>query len=273
MVFFVGFMLCLGSRAEQQNDTVSTFKRASFVEVGGSRGTAFNTNEFVRDIPHYNAFSLRYGRASNGSSWEDIAYNMPYWGIGLYAPFFANDPGLGNPFSLHMFKGRTLAQFTDKLGLTLEMRLGLSMRWDYFDPNENPYNIAISLPSNAHVGLGVYLEYFLSPHFDLKFGVDLNHFSNGSRRKPNGGVNKGGVGFSLAYHINPPNKGFLLRNSPLEPPEIPRRIDHNLQVIFSSRQLAFSMEGTNLPLPYVNRRFSVLGLVYSPVFVPGNKAS
>ncbi|MCL2414447.1 MAG: acyloxyacyl hydrolase [Bacteroidales bacterium] len=224
----------------------------------------------MSNIPHYQAFSIRYARASNGSRWEDFAYNMPFFGVGFYRPFFANNPGLGEPFSIYMFRGSTLRQFTNNLGLVFEVGLGLSMNWSPYDPFDNPENRAIGSRNNVHAGMRLYLEYFASRNFELKFGIDLNHFSNGASRRPNGGVNMGALSLSLVYNFNPPDKGALLRNPPLfEPPYVPLRIDHSVQLIISSRQSRFSTDGTGLLSDLVDHSFTVLGLAYSPMIVRG----
>jgi hypothetical protein len=268
--FFVIFItICLCFTGYSKN--TDTTKRASFIEANTAFGQVFNTNTFVKAVPHYHAFSLRYARASNGTSWEDFVYNMPFFGIGFYKPYFTNNPGLGDPFSIYMFRGSTLKQFTNRLGLIFEMNLGLSMNWKPYDPFDNPENFAVSTPSNVHVGMKFYFEYFLSRNLELKFGANLNHFSNGSSRKPNKGINMGALSVSLAYNFNPPDKGSLLRNPPLlEPPsDIPFHIDHDVKFIISTRQTEFSTDGTNLPSPYVDASFMVLGLAYNPMFVTG----
>ncbi|MCL2412717.1 MAG: acyloxyacyl hydrolase [Bacteroidales bacterium] len=265
MALFCGICLYVSGHSQSMG-----FPRSSFLEVNTAFGQVFNTNDFVSTIPGYQAFSLRFAQTSTGSRWEDFAYNMPFFGVGFYMPTFANNPGLGNPFSIYMFRGSTLRQFTNDLGLIFEIGLGLSMNWDHYDPFDNPNNMAIGSRNNVHVGMRLYLEYFLSRNFNLKFGVDLNHFSNGASRRPNGGVNLGALSLSLAYNFNPPNKGMLLRNPPLlEPPYVPARIDHSVQFIISSRQSRFSTYGTGLLTDFVDHSFTVLGVAYSPMIVRG----
>jgi hypothetical protein len=263
--FFTGICLCFIGRAE-------TLKTASFLDFYSAYGKVFNTNEFTRDcpIPRYEAFSLRYARASKGTSWKDFTFNMPYFGVGIYKPFF-NRTEVGNPFAIYAFRGSTLKQFTDNLGLNLEINLGLSMNWKTYDPIDNPENVAISTPTNAHVGLRMYFDYAISKHFDLKFGADLNHISNGANCKPNRGLNMGALSFSLAYNFNPPNNGFLLRNPTIELPEKPRHTEHNTQFIISYRRLDFLKGGPNLSTPYPDKKFNVLGLVYTPMMVRNYK--
>jgi len=200
-----------------------------------------------------------------------MVYHLPYWGIGLYKPFFASNPGLGNPFSIYLFRGNTLAQFTDNLGLVLELDLGVSMNWKYYDPVHRPENRAIGSPNNVHIGSRLYLEYALFKNLDLKLGADLTHFSNGNARMPNLGINMGALSFSAAYKFNPLNKGFLLRNMHFNPPVIPRHVEHDAQFVFSSRQTKFDTKNTNLPSPYVDKDFMVLGVIYSPMMAKGCK--
>jgi hypothetical protein len=139
------------------------------------------------------------------------------------------------------------------------------MNWNYHDPIENPQNITIGSSNNVHIGLGFFLEYNVTRHFDLKFGIKLNHFSNGGVRMPNGGINTTALSFSTAYNINPTNRGALLRNPPLIVPKMPRRIDHEMNFIFSTRQI--SRFENIFPSRFVNHNFMVAGLTYSSKFV------
>ena len=262
---FTGVFFCFASHAE----LFDANRKSSFIEISNMYGTVLNTNDYVRNIPYYDAFSVRFAHEANGKSWKDFAFNMPNVGVGFYMPVFANNPGLGKPFAIYLFSGKTLAQFTDKLGLATEISVGLSMNWNAFDPIKNPENIYIGSRNNVYAGWKVYLEYFLHDCLDLKLGIHLDHFSNGTTRKPNSGVNMVGIGLSLAYHINPPQKGFELRNTFWTPPEFIRHIEHDLQFIFSSRQLEFPTAITKLPLPYVDKNFIVLGLAYSPLISNG----
>ncbi|MCL2028551.1 MAG: acyloxyacyl hydrolase [Bacteroidales bacterium] len=268
LLLIVGISLCFTGSAEKID---SIPKHPLFVEAYGAFGTVFGTNEFVTDVGRYEAFSLRFARSANGSSRKDFTYNMPFYGIGFYKPSFENNPGFGNPFSFYMFRGSTLSQFTDNLGLVLEMNLGLAMNWTPYDLFDNPNNIAIGSHNTVQIGLRLYLEYVFFRYFQMKFGFDVTHFSNGNTHMPNRGVNMGALSFSLAYNFNPVNKGYLLRNTSYEDPVIPRHLEHDVEFLFSNRQTMFDTTGNNLPSPFVDADFKVLGLLYNPMIVTGHK--
>ncbi len=267
-VIILMIVLCFGIRAEN-TDSLFVAKRSSFIEAYSAAGTVFNTNEFVQDMKGFQALSLRYAFASNGDSWDDFAFNMPYVGIGFYMPFFNTNPGLGNPYSIYLFRGSTLAQFSDKFKWNLEINLGFSSHWDHYDLVDNPNNIAVGTANNVHVGLRSYLDYLLSEKWNLKLGVDLAHFSNGSWKMPNKGMNMGGLSLGLAYQINPPKKEFIARNSSLKPPIVQKHIEHDVQFFLSKRQRKFPVDAERYIYSQydVDYDFRVFGLTYSPLFV------
>ena len=256
LLFFALTVFCFKIHA-------NSLRPSFFIDVNTEYGTVLNTDRFISDIQSYRAASIRFARAASGRSWQDFAFNMPFFGIGLYVPYFENNPGLGRPFSLYFFRGSTIRQFTNNFGLTWELNTGLSMNWNRHDPVDNPQNITIGSSNNVHIGLGFFFEYSLTRHFDLKLGAKFNHFSNGGVRMPNGGINTVALSLSAAYNINPPNRGFLLRHPPMTIPPIRQRIDHEMSLIVSSRQSEFLRIGSR----FVDHNFLVLGLVYSPKFV------
>ena len=67
----------------EAEDEVKT-KKPSFISLDTKGGWVFPTNNFVsgkNKIPYYSSISLKYGRCSDGDSWEYKAYGMPYYGI------------------------------------------------------------------------------------------------------------------------------------------------------------------------------------------------
>ena len=257
-LFLILTILCLNVHA-------NSLRPPFFIDVNTEYGRVLNTHRFISDIPSYRAVSLRVARAASGRSWQDFAFNMPFFGIGFYVPYFENNPGLGRPFSLYFFRGSTIRQFTNNFGLTWELNTGLSMNWNRYDPYDNPQNTVIASSNNVHIGLGFFLEYNLMRHVDLKFGVKFNHFSNGAVRMPNGGINTVALSFSTAYNINPSNRGHLLRNPPVAVPKMPRRIDHEMSFILSTRQI--DRFENIFPSRFVHHNFMVAGVSYSPKFV------
>lgn len=256
-----------------QNDVSNNGLRPRSLAVNGAVGSIFKTNDYVRmhdGSLTYQAVALKYALLSSGNKWEDAAYGMPYYGIGFYMPRFHDALDFGHPFSIFVFQGSTLWRLGNRLTINNEWNLGMSANWGHYDPFLHPTNTAIGTPVNVHVGLNLYLKWFVSHHFDLHLGANLTHFSNGSTRKPNSGINLGSVYLEAVYNFN---RTRMADNNGIRhlPPPFRKRIDHDVLVNISTRQVAFDTTGTNLPSGYVERRFNILGLSYAAMYAPSYK--
>lgn len=92
-----------GSAMERETEDEVKTKKPSFISLDTKGGWVFPTNDFVsgkNKIPYYSSISLKYGRGSDGDSWDDKAYGMPYYGIGFYSANFFDKKDLGLPFAL-----------------------------------------------------------------------------------------------------------------------------------------------------------------------------
>lgn len=236
-----------------------------FIAVNTTDGFVFATNDFVAGdyrIPHYTAYTIKYGISAKGDNWKDYTYGLPTLGVGLYMAGFYRDHDLGTPFSLFMFQGAMLHQFNPRLSLNYEWNLGGSFNWKHYDPFDNPDNIALGSSVNVHVGGNLFLNWRMSKKFDLNTGVGFTHFSNGASALPNKGLNMAGAFVELIYHFNREEKMALLTN-PYTPPAFRKHINHELMFLISSRQAKVDTIGTGLASPYTNHKFKVLGISYA----------
>jgi hypothetical protein len=143
----------------------------------------------------------------------------------------------------------------------------MSMGWKYYDPFDNPENIALGSESNVHVGYNIYLKWNATRDLDVHFGVDLTHNSNGAQRLPNAGLNLGSVFVEAVYNFN--RKRVAREYDPLlVPPKYEKHTASEILAIVSSRRVEFSTHGTGLPSKYVDYKFKVLGLSYAFLFAP-----
>lgn len=256
----------------EAEDEVKT-KKPSFISLDTKGGWVFPTNDFVsgkNKIPYYSSISLKYGRCSDGDSWEDKAYGMPYYGIGFYSGNFFKKKDLGLPFALYLFQGATIRRFNPKWALNYEWNLGMSFNWVPYDPFDNPNNVALGSSVNVYVAGSMYMKYYINEAFDLNMGVSLTHFSNGAYRLPNKGLNLVAPYLELVYNINRP-KPSVLPESEMAPPEIEKHIVHDVMFTITSRQIRFDTTGTGLPSRYIDRQFKVFGLSYAPMIVNSYK--
>lgn len=249
------------------NDSIKT-RIPHFFTFNISDGAVFPTNEFVsgeKRIPHYSSVALKYGFTSRGDDWKDYAYGLPYGGLAVYMANFYRDEDLGVPFSIYFFQGAQLRKLRRNLTLNYEWNLGGSFNWKYYDPFDNPDNIALGSSVNIHVGANLYLKWRFSQKLDIHLGAGVTHFSNGAYSLPNKGLNMVSGFFELAYYFNREDEKPL-HEANFTPPPFEKRTEHDLMVLITSRNARVDTLGTGLADEYTDRKFKVLGLSYAHMF-------
>ncbi|MCC8147216.1 MAG: acyloxyacyl hydrolase [Bacteroidales bacterium] len=243
-------------------------KTPQFITVNTNEGVVFPTNDFVAGeykIPHYSSYSIKYGFSARGDDWEDYAYGMPYMGLSLYFANFYREKDLGRPFSLYLFQGAQLYTLKPKLTLHYEWNLGSSFNWKYYDPFDNPRNVAVGSSVNIHVGANLYLKWKLYKSFDLHLGAGVTHFSNGASTLPNKGLNMASMFVELVYNFNTNEETPRLKGK-ITPPSYKKHKVHDLMFLISSRHAKVDTLGTGLASEFTQRKFKVLGVSYSYMF-------
>lgn len=236
-------------------------------------GIVLPTNKYIKEsdnIPLSASLSLKYGVYSRGDKWEDIAYGMPYYGIGIYASRFFNKRALGYPLSVFVFQGAEIKKFNRNVSLGYEINLGMSFNWKPFDAFDNPDNIALGSSVNVHVGANIYLKTPLSDKWDLRYGMGISHFSNGAQQLPNKGLNMASPFIELVYNFNGTPEPTPEAKS-LEAPVLEDRFDYDLTFTSSTRQIRIDTVGTGLPSRLIDKNFRVFGLSYSAMYIQNYK--
>lgn len=244
-------------------------KNAQFISINTQGGIVLPTNDYIKEgtkTPGYTSLSAKYGIYSSTESWEDIAYGMPYFGIGFYGAKFFNKKALGHPFSVYLFQGAELHRYKPNFSLNYELNLGMSFNWKPFDPFDNPDNIALGSSANVHLGANLYFKSRLSKHVDLNYGLGLTHFSNGAYQLPNKGLNIFSPYIEIVYNLQE-NPAYSSNGSRPSPPPLEKRMDYDLTFTATSRQIRVDTVGTGLPSRLIDRNFKVFGLSYSALFV------
>lgn len=183
-------------------------------------GDILATNPFLRQAfsasnaaEEYAAFSLQFMKQTTGEKYWEQVYGFPQYGLGVYTATFFNKNGLGTPIALYgVFKAPFVRW--NKLSLNYEAGFGFTFNWESFSPTENNYNPSLGAEQSFFIDAGVSLGYQLSRHFDLGFGYDFTHFSNGALKSPNSGLNIFSPKLTLNYRLNPFNAEQLKKPFP-----------------------------------------------------------
>ena len=155
----------------------------------------------IMDNP-YDAFNFRLGFQSDGSKqMMDQLYGFPVYGVGFYSAYFEGGE-LGNPQALYVFMRAPVFR-GKKLSWNWELSTGFSYGFKKYDPTTNPDQQIIGSSVNVYFNVGTGVSYQIGHRWDVTLDFDVTHFSNGSTRTPNIGVNLAGLALGGRYNFNP----------------------------------------------------------------------
>jgi hypothetical protein len=86
---------------------------------------------------------------------------------------------------------------------SVQMALGASYMSKVYDAETNPTNLFFSTPVSFLVMTNAYLNYKLTPQWEVSLGFNYNHISNGGMRTPNKGMNFPTWNAGAAYNFRP----------------------------------------------------------------------
>ncbi len=160
--------------------------------------------ELERFNANFPSFELALQRPTFGRQrWESL-YDYPIIGVSVFYSDLGNFEELGQVVAAYPFISFPLNQNVDN---RLSFRLGVGLAWltERYDPIENYKNFAIGSHLNAAGSL--YLDYRrkISPRFTFVASGGLTHFSNGSTKTPNFGINILTASAGLTWYLNRPN--------------------------------------------------------------------
>ncbi len=208
-----GLMLLLPWVARAQ-DTMGTTKqkmrRNLLVGAFYGYGYVFRSGKFVegdnaehRPINHYQSFSARiiFQNSGNKKAYWYKYYQHPYLGVGVNVADFFDVKEMGFPIAIYGFINGPFHRW-NKLSFNYEIDLGLTGNWRHFNPETNPYNVAIGAERTVFIHLGIGLSYRFLPHWEADFNVGVEHFSNGAIKVPNYGLNLLTPRLEMRYSIH-----------------------------------------------------------------------
>lgn len=165
------------------------------------------------DLVSYTAFDFRFGWRQNKTFMGDL-YRNPIFGIGVSStlPYQSE---IGRPMGVYWFFDIPFRPFSQdkRFNFSYFAHLGLGFNLNPYDSLDNPINQFIGSELNSYIHFGAKANYTLSDRFQLFSMLGLKHFSNGSTRKPNAGINLVPVSIGLRYNFQPsqvkPEEAFL----------------------------------------------------------------
>ena len=149
---------------------------------------------------YYSGVNLKIGWKINRSTDQYFKlYNNPIYGIAIYNSTF-NNQIVGKPFALYAFVQTPFGNIhNEKWIFDYRIGLGLSGNFKPYNPEKNPFNLAIGTKNNVFIDFGIRAQYKLNKKITTGLGLAFHHFSNGALQLPNKGVNLIPLTASMTY--------------------------------------------------------------------------
>jgi hypothetical protein len=179
-----------------------------YLEVNSQNGVMLNRRNNAIFENHSLGFDFRVGWQTDDFNRDtyDCLFRFPRYGIGYYMGNLNNIklhceemPGFGKPAALYAFFSAPAVR-KDRYSLYYDIGLGLSYNFECYDPHLRPYNTLIGSKRNVFINFRFSADFSVGEHSTLGLGASYIHFSNGSIRKPNKGIDL--LSVNLLYRTN-----------------------------------------------------------------------
>jgi hypothetical protein len=170
--------------------------------------------ELERFNAHFPSFEIALQRSTFGRQRWEALYDYPVIGISAFYSDMGGFEEIGEVYAIYPFINFPLNEDVNNR-LNFRLGMGLGYLTNKYHPTENYKNFAIGSHLNAAASL--YLDYrkTLGSRFTFVAAAGLTHFSNGSTKTPNYGLNIVTAVAGLNWHINRPNAYLDLRFAPI----------------------------------------------------------
>jgi hypothetical protein len=154
---------------------------------------------------HLPAFEINLQQETFGRLKWERNFNYPQIGISLLYSGLGKSPYLGSAYALFPFINFPLYK-NRNLMVGFRFGLGVGYLTKKFDRLENYKNLAIGSHFNAAVNMMFEVRYKITGRLIFSGAIGLQHFSNGSLKMPNYGLNLPLANVGLAYRLVRENK-------------------------------------------------------------------
>ena len=153
---------------------------------------------------HYPSFEINLGKETDGRERWQTMYSYPTIGAAFWYSHMGNSDFLGSAYAVFPYVNYPLLK-GEKSSFNFRLGLGLGYLTKRFTRLENYKYIAIGSHLNAAVNLSFEYRYHITNRLSVATSFTMIHFSNGSTKTPNFGVNSPSLNLALAYKLSKPN--------------------------------------------------------------------
>jgi long-subunit fatty acid transport protein len=156
---------------------------------------------------HFPVFEINLQQETFGKHKWERAFGYPNIGLSFLYTSLGKSPALGAAYAVFPFIDFPLVK---RKNFYFNFRFGLGAGYltKRFDRLTNYKNLAIGSHINAAINLMFQARYKLTERLSLSLGFGLQHFSNGSLKLPNYGLNIIALNTGLAYRLVRQNRSI-----------------------------------------------------------------
>ena len=207
-------------------------------------------NDLKQPIHSGGTFDIQYGISSKS------APTLQGLGLGVHT-FFAHEL-VGTPATFYVFQNVPLVNISDRLTFGYEWDLGLSSGWKV-------NNIAVSSPGNIFINVATLFTWKVDKHWDIVFGPEFTHFSNGDTSFPNGGANTINFRVGARRHHSPSENlsSVNIFTHDCSGKSFAKRINYDISLLGGWRADRSINDGH---LSIFNEKFLLAGAQFNPLY-------
>lgn len=153
---------------------------------------------------HFPAFEINLGKETFGLERWQAMYQYPIIGVSYWYSQLGNSKYLGSANAVFPYVNYPLWR-NQRQELNFRVGLGLAYLTKRFDRINNYKYIAIGSHLNAAINLMAEYRVRINPRMNASVGLAMMHFSNGSTKTPNYGINTPAVNVAFAYRLSKEN--------------------------------------------------------------------
>jgi len=153
---------------------------------------------------HFPAFEFTIQKATWGKHLWETMYGYPLIGVSVWYSPLGGFKEIGSAIAVYPFINFPLFH-GEKQSFNFRLGVGLGYLTNHFHPVDNYKNFAIG--SHFNIAGSLYFEYRrqITKMLTISAGVGLTHFSNGSIKTPNYGLNYITGTVSISSYLSEPN--------------------------------------------------------------------
>lgn len=187
-------------------------------ETGPLLSNGTDWGDEIKDAVDYKAIDLKMGWKKIENTPYNYLYRYPTLGVGFNSAL-KNYQEIGRPQAIYGFMEIpfSVKGLQRKFSFGYFSQLGVGFNLTPYDSLANPINQYIGSQVNAYIHLGLSSTFRLSDRSDLMATFGLKHYSNGSTKKPNSGINLFPLNVSMRIKLGE------LYPTPLNAPTIPEK--------------------------------------------------